>query len=102
MTQDSKLSLEDASYDNDNYMISYALHCAALQLMKNDGFEFKYVFDTSTEEKDYNKSYSTMYTAKAALIVRQRGEGSRLVPQGLFPRPNSCPLRGGNEKSYSV
>ena len=68
LTQDIKLSLEDESYDNDNYMISYALHCAALQLMKNDGFEFKYVFDTSTEEKDYNKSYSTMYTAKAALI----------------------------------
>ena len=68
LTQDIKLSLEDESYDNDNYMISYAVHCAALQLMKNDGFEFKYVFETSTDEKDYNKSYSNLYTQKAALI----------------------------------
>lgn len=68
LTQDIKLSLEDKSYDNDNYMISYAIHCAALQLMKNDGFEFKYVFETSTDEKDYNKSYSELYTQKAALI----------------------------------
>lgn len=68
LTQDIKLSLADESYDNDNYMISYAVHCAALQLMKNDGFEFKYVFDTSTDEKDYEKSYSDKYTEKAALI----------------------------------
>ena len=28
-----------------NYQSSYAIHCAALELMKMDGFEFQYTFD---------------------------------------------------------
>ena len=36
-------------------------------------------------------------TEKVALISKQRGKHSRLVPQGLCP-----PLRGGSEESYSV
>lgn len=55
-------------YDNDNYMISYALYCASLDLMQQDGFEFKYVFDSSKEEKKYLKKYKTAYAEKASLL----------------------------------
>lgn len=55
-------------YDNDNYMISYALYCTALELMKNDGFEFKYVFDNSDDESKYNEKFKSSYSEKAALI----------------------------------
>ena len=38
---------------NENYMISYALHCAALEIMKLDGFEFEYVFADSKSSDDF-------------------------------------------------
>jgi penicillin-binding protein 1A len=61
-----KASLDE--YDNDNYMISYALYCTALQLMEQDGFEFKYYFSSYDEQKKYNKAYQKAYTAKSSLI----------------------------------
>ena len=55
-------------YDNDNYMISYALYCASLDLMAKDGFEFKYIFESSKEEEDYLKKYQSAYSEKASLL----------------------------------
>lgn len=55
-------------YDNDNYMISYALYCASLDLMAKDGFEFKYIFESSKEEKDYLNKYKQAYSEKASLL----------------------------------
>ena len=55
-------------YDNDNYMISYALYCTALELMKEDGFEFQYLFDSAADEEAYQEKYQSAYTEKASLI----------------------------------
>ena len=39
--------------DADNYMVSYAIHCATLELMKQAGFQFKYNFDSQSEYKNF-------------------------------------------------
>ena len=63
-----KLSLISQNYKKENYMTSYAIHCATLKLMEKDGFEFKYVFKSSQDEKDYKNDYQNQYTKKSALI----------------------------------
>lgn len=45
----------------DNYMSSYAIHCATLELMELNGFEFDYLFETEEEETNYETSYSDVY-----------------------------------------
>lgn len=53
---------------NENYMITYAIHCAALKLMASEGFEFKYTFETSEEYKQYDERYNSAYNAAVANI----------------------------------
>lgn len=48
--------------DADNYMVSYALHCATLEMMKQNGFSFKYYFDSQKEYKEYRKAYKESYS----------------------------------------
>lgn len=45
----------------ENYQTSYAIHCAALELMKNDNFRFKYTFDSEEEYKEYTERYNRVY-----------------------------------------
>lgn len=52
----------------ENYQTSYAIHCAALELMKNDGFKFKYTFDSMDDYKAYTESYDNAYNDKSELI----------------------------------
>lgn len=63
-----KLKALSGGSKKDNYMVSYAIHCATLELMKADGFSFKYVFDTKKDQTSYNKEYSQKYTEKSSLI----------------------------------
>ena len=58
----------DDTASSENYMVSYAIDCATLQLMETEGFEFKYTFETSAEQKEYKKKYSKAYSEKAAEI----------------------------------
>lgn len=51
-----------------NYMASYALYCAALELMEQDGFEFKYAFETEKEYEKYEEDYENAYAEKARII----------------------------------
>lgn len=60
---------------NENYLVSYAISCAAQELMKEEGFQFQYVFDTYEQEQEYLKKYSKSYNEKCSLI---RGGGYRL------------------------
>ena len=53
---------------NENYLVSYAISCAAQELMKLDGFQFQYVFDTYEQEQEYLKKYSKSYNEKCSLI----------------------------------
>lgn len=63
------------STGSENYMVSYAIDCAILQLMRDDGFEFKHVFADANEQIAYKKKYSEVYSVKSALI---RGGGYRI------------------------
>ena len=58
----------DDTASSENYMVSYAIDCATLQLMADEGFEFKYTFGTSAEQKEYKKKYSKAYSEKSAEI----------------------------------
>ncbi len=56
--------LSEEGGDNETYVISYAIHCAANSLMEKEGFKFKYVFSSKEEYQKYNKNYSKVYTEK--------------------------------------
>ena len=50
---------------NESYLISYAVHCAAISLMEKDNFAFKYTFDTKKEYEEYQAKYASAYSAKS-------------------------------------
>ncbi|MCR5202500.1 MAG: penicillin-binding protein [Lachnospiraceae bacterium] len=53
---------------NENYQTSYAIHCAAINLMEKENFEFKYTFSNKTEYTDYIEKYSDLYSEKSEEI----------------------------------
>ncbi len=55
---------EESEGTDENYQSSYALHCAALELMKLEGFEFKYTFENKEEYTNYTNSYQNIYKEK--------------------------------------
>lgn len=44
-----------------SYTASFAIYCAARELMKENGFKFCYRFDDEAAQKAYDKKYSTAY-----------------------------------------
>lgn len=58
----------DEESSSENYLVSYAVDCAAQQLMKDEGFEFKYVFENEQEQKKYKNQYTEKYREKSAEI----------------------------------
>lgn len=46
-----------------NYIDTYAYFCATRALMEQEGFQFKYYFDTEEEEKTYDEEYDELYDA---------------------------------------
>ena len=56
----------DTSSSSENYMMSYAIDRAAIQLMKEHGFKFQYNFSSKKEQDTYNKKYSTEYSKRSA------------------------------------
>lgn len=53
---------------NENYQTSYAIHCAALELMKMDGFKFKYTFSDKADYDSYMSEYTSVYSDKSESI----------------------------------
>lgn len=51
---------------DESYESSYALHCAALELMKLDGFDFEYTFDSKAVYEAYTESYDEAYSEKSS------------------------------------
>ena len=58
----------DTSSSSENYMMSYAIDRAAIQLMKEHGFKFQYNFSSKKDQDTYNKKYSTEYSKRSAEI----------------------------------
>lgn len=52
----------------ETYQSSYAVHCAAQELMKNDGFEFEYTFADQAAYDEYKERYQEAYQEKSDLI----------------------------------
>lgn len=50
---------------NEGYVVSYAIHCAALALMEKDGFKFQYTFKNKTDYEDYQTRYRNAYSNKS-------------------------------------
>lgn len=63
-----KIVGEGDESSSENYMVSYAVDCAAKQLMKDEGFAFKYTFADASEQKKYNEKYTETYREKSAEI----------------------------------
>lgn len=49
---------------SENYMSSYAIHCAALELMKLDGFDFQYTYADKDDYTSYMERYQALYNEK--------------------------------------
>ncbi len=60
--------LSEEGSSNETYVISYAIHCAAISLMEKEDFKFKYVFDSREDYQKYNKTYSKAYSEKIESI----------------------------------
>ena len=59
---------EHASGAPENYQTSYAIHCAALELLKNDGFSFEYTFASKDAYSTYQARYKEAYAQKTESI----------------------------------
>ncbi len=49
---------------NESYVVSYAIHCAALALMEKEDFKFQYTFKNKEDYESYNEKYSNLYSQK--------------------------------------
>lgn len=65
ISQPLSIVQEEGEGSNENYMSSYAIHCAALALMKLDNFEFQYIFKDKSDYDTYMENYQATYTEKA-------------------------------------
>lgn len=54
----------DDLVNEDNYLTTYALYCASIKLMEQDGFKFRYTFDNEADEDAYNTLYNEKYNEK--------------------------------------
>lgn len=57
------LHLDKQYAEKEDYLQSYAIHSAVIQLMRNAGFEFKYVFTDDDEYEAYKENYGAVYRA---------------------------------------
>ncbi len=64
IAQSLSIVQEEAEGTDENYQSSYAIHCAALQLMALDGFEFQYTFEDKDDYDRYVDRYQTVYNEK--------------------------------------
>lgn len=60
---------------DESYQTSYSIHCAALELMKLDGFQFRYLFENKDDYDAYMEQYDEAYGQKTDLI---RGGGFQI------------------------
>jgi len=66
--KDLSLAVTKEAASPENYQTSYAIHCAALELMKNDGFQFEYSFEKQDAYLAYEEKYKEAYSEKSDQI----------------------------------
>lgn len=55
---------EESEGTDENYQSSYAIHCAALELMRLEDFPFQYTFQDKAEYDEYQSRYQAVYSEK--------------------------------------
>lgn len=60
----------DSDTSFETYQSSYAIHCAAIELMKKNGFELRYLYNNKEDYKNYSASYDKVYTDAVNQIRR--------------------------------
>ena len=70
-----KIVQQESEGTDENYQSSYAIHCAALELMKKDNFQFQYVFKDKEDYTQYTDRYTAAYSEKSDQI---RGGGFKI------------------------
>ena len=65
ISQPLNIVQEEGEGSNENYMSSYAIHCAAITLMKLEDFPFQYTFENKDDYNSYIENYQAAYTEKA-------------------------------------
>ncbi len=62
----TKIRVKQYSKDgrNENYVVSYAIHCAANALMEKEDFRFQYLFKDKKDYQAYKEKYSKVYGGK--------------------------------------
>lgn len=60
-SEEIELILEKDERVKESYLVSYAIHCATLELMKQDNFNFKYTFTDKETYDEYTNTYNKVY-----------------------------------------
>ncbi|MDD3253644.1 MAG: transglycosylase domain-containing protein [Lachnospiraceae bacterium] len=64
IAQSLSIVQEESEGTDENYQSSYAIHCAALDLMALDNFQFEYTFADKAAYDDYTERYKLHYNEK--------------------------------------
>ncbi len=64
VSQSLNIIKEQQEGTDDSYLTSYAIHCAALELMKRDEFQFRYTFSDKPDYDAYMEKYTAAYNEK--------------------------------------
>lgn len=62
LNKDIELELFRENRGKESYLTSYAIHSATLTMMKEDEFEFKYIFNNKDEYDTYKENYNNIYS----------------------------------------
>ncbi len=62
--QPLRIIQEQQEGTDDSYLTSYAVHCASLELMKQEEFPFRYTFTDKMDYDQYMEQYTTVYNEK--------------------------------------
>lgn len=67
-----KIKLKKKVYKEDSYAVSFVISSASTELMRENGFEFKYWFKTANERKKYKATYNEAFK-EAEYEIRNGG-----------------------------
>lgn len=66
--EELNLVLKRDKREKETYQVSYAIHSATLELMKANGFKFKYGYESQEEYDKYREEYSEVYSDTSETI----------------------------------
>lgn len=67
VAQKTEIKVMQVTYEgsNEGYVVSYAIHCAAIAMMEKDGFVFQYTFKDKEDYEKYQTRYNNAYSERS-------------------------------------